>query len=205
MGRSPTSGIGIAPRDADGVSMRSSDFNLDVDGIGGNDHAQLNAGGIELRFGRLRIFNAVGSQLNDLPVQLETQYFNGIGFVTNGDDSCTSLAKDTVIFTNFQRDIAACETTSSGPASPLVFSRGKASLILTKPGRGRAWIPTWAAWTSSHGSRRPKLEIPASILRRAPQATPASPGCSSSGAAAAATTRTRQRGRASARRAAARS
>ncbi len=128
--------IGIAPRDGDGVGMRSGDLNLDVDGVGGTDHAQLNGGGVPLRYGRLRVFNAVGSQLIDLPVPLEAQYYNGVGFITNAADSCTALAKSSVIFTNFQRNLSACETQAQTPGSALLLQNGKARLILTKPGSG---------------------------------------------------------------------
>ncbi|HEU5284419.1 MAG TPA: DUF6701 domain-containing protein [Burkholderiales bacterium] len=126
--------IGIAPSDQDGVTLAASALNLDVDGIGGNDHALV--GATETRFGRLRAFNAVGTQLSDLPVPLETQYYNGMGFITNGEDDCTRLAKNAVIFTNFQRDLAACETGSSNPPASLAFSRGKARLTLARPGPG---------------------------------------------------------------------
>jgi len=128
--------IGIAPRDADGVGMRSSDFDLDVDGAGGLDHAQLNLGGVELRYGRLRVFNAVGSQLLDLPVPVETQYFSGLGFAANAADSCTSLAKNSVMFLNFASNLSACETQAQSSGTALSFVSGRARLVLSKPGSG---------------------------------------------------------------------
>jgi hypothetical protein len=128
--------IGIAPRDADGVGMRSSDFDLDVDAAGGPDHAQLNLGGVELRYGRLRVFNAVGSQLLDLPVPLETQYYSGLGFATNAADGCTVLAKNGVMFLSFANNLSACETQAQSPGTALSFVGGRARLILSKPGSG---------------------------------------------------------------------
>ena len=44
-----------------------------------------------MRFGRLKISNAHGSELLNLPVPLVTQFWNGNAFVTNTDDSCTSV------------------------------------------------------------------------------------------------------------------
>ena len=126
--------VGIAPSDQDGVTLAASAYNVDVDGVGGNDHALV--GTTEARFGRLRAFNAVGTQLSDLPVPLETQYYNGVGFITNGEDDCTTLAKNAVMFSNFQRNLAACETGGSNPPASLTFSRGKARLVLAKPGPG---------------------------------------------------------------------
>ena len=57
--------IGIAPSDQDGIGMLAASFDMDVDGIGGNDHDLI--GSTEARFGRLRIFNGASSQLIDLP------------------------------------------------------------------------------------------------------------------------------------------
>jgi hypothetical protein len=130
----PGLSIGIAPSDQDAVTLAAASLNLDVDGAGGNDHALI--GTTEARFGRLRVFNAVGSQLADLPVPLETQYFNGVGFVTNGEDSCTTLAKGALIYANFQRDLAACETGGVSPPGTVSFNRGKATFTLAKPGPG---------------------------------------------------------------------
>jgi MSHA biogenesis protein MshQ len=42
-----------------------------------------------MRAGRARMLNAYGSELLDLPVVFRTEYWNGTGWVLNGDDSCT--------------------------------------------------------------------------------------------------------------------
>lgn len=44
-----------------------------------------------MRFGRLRMNNAYGSELLPLPVPLLAQYWNGSGFILNTDDSCTQV------------------------------------------------------------------------------------------------------------------
>lgn len=46
----------------------------------------------KLRYGRLQLQNAYGSELLDLPVPLLAQYWNGSAWVQNTDDSCTSIA-----------------------------------------------------------------------------------------------------------------
>ncbi|NQY26048.1 MAG: hypothetical protein HRT92_02595 [Piscirickettsiaceae bacterium] len=48
--------------------------------------------GSELRFGRLVIDNAYGSELIALAVPVYTEYFDGVSFVANSDDSCTQLS-----------------------------------------------------------------------------------------------------------------
>lgn len=126
--------VGIAPSDQDAVGLQSASFDLDVDSTGGNEHALV--GTTAERFGRLRLYNATGTQLSDLPVPLELQYYNGIGFVTNAADSCTTLSRTDVTFGNFQRNLSACETGLSSPPATITFTSGKATLMLSKPGTG---------------------------------------------------------------------
>jgi len=84
-----------------------------------------------MRFGRLVIRNANGSQLVPLPVPLETQYRNGTAFITNTDDSCTPIASANVAMSNFTPNLAACETAISGGG---VLSAGRRTLQLAAPG-----------------------------------------------------------------------
>jgi hypothetical protein len=126
--------IGIAPADTDGIGLQSAAYDLDVDGVGGNDHARI--GSTEVRFGRLRVHNALGSELLALPVPLEVQYFNGTGFAVNAADSCTRLQRSDVIMRNYSRNLSACETGMTSPPATLTFAAGRASLRLTAPGPG---------------------------------------------------------------------
>ncbi|MCC7412501.1 MAG: LamG domain-containing protein [Gammaproteobacteria bacterium] len=48
--------------------------------------------GSHLRFGRLTIGTALGSELLPLAVPMHTEYFDGVAFVQNDDDACTALA-----------------------------------------------------------------------------------------------------------------
>jgi len=48
--------------------------------------------GTDLRFGRLIIGTAAGSELLPLSVPVRTEYFDGTAFITNTDDACTLLA-----------------------------------------------------------------------------------------------------------------
>ena len=130
----PNLKMGIAPSDQDGVGLLSAAFNMDVDGVGGNEHAQIGAN-TEVRFGRLRLGSAAGSELLDLPVPLDLQYWSGGGFVTNAADSCTTLLNTDIALSNFQGNLSACET-ALRPVGVLSFSSGKGSLTLTKPGSG---------------------------------------------------------------------
>jgi len=87
--------------------------------------------GNEIRFGRLVLSNAHGSELLGLPVPIETQYWNGSGFIRNSADSCTQLAAANVALSNWQRDLNACETSVSLSGR---FNGGRGNLKLSKPG-----------------------------------------------------------------------
>jgi MSHA biogenesis protein MshQ len=86
-----------------------------------------------IRFGRLALTNAHGSELLDLPVPIEAQYWNGSGFVRNSADNCTKLAATNVALSGWQRNLNACETMESLSGR---FNAGRGNLMLSKPGVG---------------------------------------------------------------------
>ncbi|MDZ7938877.1 MAG: DUF6701 domain-containing protein [Rhodoferax sp.] len=90
---------------------------------------------VRLRYGRLRMQNAYGSELLDLPIPLEAQYWNGSFYVTNTWDSCTVLPMSSLVMSGFTGGLAACETQITPAGSP-TLSGGKipGGLKLTKPG-----------------------------------------------------------------------
>jgi hypothetical protein len=91
--------------------------------------------GAQLRYGRLRLGNANGSQLVPLLVPLETQYFAGApsnAFVTNTADHCTSLAAGNVELNNYTGNLNACETSLT--VNP--FGSGRSSVLMSAPGSG---------------------------------------------------------------------
>lgn len=89
--------------------------------------------GDAIRFGRLLLANAHGSELLGLPVPIETQFWDGSHFVRNAADACTQFSANQVTLSNWRRDLNACETsvTLSGR-----FNAGRGSLRLSAPGNG---------------------------------------------------------------------
>ena len=83
-----------------GAQVRLSIDVLDADGVAalGNPAVFGGAGGMlfnsgsEIRYGRLRFINGVGSELVDLPVPLVAEHYAGAGsgFVANVADACTT-------------------------------------------------------------------------------------------------------------------
>ncbi len=124
--------VGIAPTDADGVTL--SAYDMDVTAPAGNDHAAV--GETQIRFGRLRLGNAHGSELLDLPLPLSVQYWNGSQFATHAADNCTRLNSSSIGLGNYTGSLASGETSTS-PAT-ISFAAGVGALTLTRPGSGNS-------------------------------------------------------------------
>lgn len=90
-----------------------------------------------LRHGRLRMSNAFGSELIQLPLPLVAESWTGSGWAQNTLDSCTALATPLPAgaFTGYRGGLAAGETAGT-LASPL--AAGSARLRLSAPGAGNA-------------------------------------------------------------------
>ncbi len=91
--------------------------------------------GDEIRFGRLVVRNAHGSELLPLPVAIETQHWTATGFVRNAADFCTQLAASHVALSNWQRNLDLCET---GAALSGRFNAGRGNLRFGAPGQNNS-------------------------------------------------------------------
>ena len=75
--------------DADGVTYASNPATFGV-ATAGNGMAF--SGGKGMRYGRLRLINAYGSELLPIRVEARAEYWDGNRWMTNAADTCTSLA-----------------------------------------------------------------------------------------------------------------
>jgi MSHA biogenesis protein MshQ len=89
--------------------------------------------GNALRFGRLQLTAASGSQLLPLRVPLEAQYWTGTFFATNTLDSCTAIAPGNVGMGNYIGNLDSGETSVTS-VTPLASGRG--AIVLGAPGAG---------------------------------------------------------------------
>ncbi len=115
--------LGIDPVDADGVKLSSYDLDTSVP-ADTSDRGLV--GSSKIRFGRLRLLNAYGSELLPLRVPIRAEYFNGTAWTLNAADNCTSLAANAF---GLSGGIAA--NTSASAVAPLID--GKGTLTLAKP------------------------------------------------------------------------
>lgn len=129
--------LGVRVTDADGAVVSSPDMNAATTGACGvacNAKALNLASATRVRFGRLKLGNALGAPQIDLPVPVTAQYWNGVAFVTNAQDSCTRLTNTQFAFGNYRAPLAACNTSGAPTgANGVVFSAGRATLRLSKP------------------------------------------------------------------------
>ena len=105
----------------------------------------------KIRYGRLQIANAYGSELLALPVNVSAQYWNGSAYVPNSLDSCTSIASTN--FTQTPGPGAAITTTILGGGT---LSSGAGAITLTKPapapsGKGSVNLASTIAWLPGSG------------------------------------------------------
>jgi hypothetical protein len=127
--------FGIAPLDSDGVALTASLFDLDIDSAAGADHARV--ANLNLRYGRMRLQNAIGSQDRALKLPLLAQYWTASGYLTNTLDSCSRITAAQLSFGNFRKTLSAADISIGAGGSGLTLNQGRASLTLAKPGSGQ--------------------------------------------------------------------
>ncbi len=81
--------VGVSPIDPDGV--RLSGYNLDTVSVVAGAPQRVLVGTTMVRYGRLQIDNAYGSELLNLTVKVAAQFWNGSSYLINTLDSCTPL------------------------------------------------------------------------------------------------------------------
>ncbi len=118
--------IGIAPLDSDGVTtVKDLDTNNDTN----FDHTRVNVADTEVRYGRLRIGGAYGSELLGLSLPVKVEYWNGSAYTLCADDNESPV---TVGLANYLGNLNAGETVLTQP----VIAGGAGQVRLSAPGAG---------------------------------------------------------------------
>ncbi|MBT6044407.1 MAG: hypothetical protein HOH14_13040 [Gammaproteobacteria bacterium] len=111
--------IGIVPMDDDGITILPADLNLDGDLDTSDDTYQIFS--TSIRYGRLAINNAAGSEISintllegagaDIPITIEVEYFDSASgnFINNGIDDCTPFDSQylTVVTASYTEGLTA--------------------------------------------------------------------------------------------------
>lgn len=123
--------IGIAPQDGDGVTANG--FNLDADDSGAPERILLNTTPTSIRFGRLRLFNAFGSEKTSLRLPVEAQYWTGKTWLKNTDDSCTAIPAEAIARSKYLDRKGSTASGWTVTPSGFTLSAGRAELVLGPP------------------------------------------------------------------------
>ena len=124
------------------ISLFSSDIALIFTDITDSDDVSastdlpltLTPTATEIRFGRLNIENAFGSELTPLPIPFYTEYFNGSSFITNTADACTTATVSQLSFNSGSNPITVGSGTSTASITHSPLVSGVAGLTLSAPG-----------------------------------------------------------------------
>ncbi len=101
------------------VAPFTADVNMVIDAVTDSDAVSatglpqtIEPAGVEVRYGRLSLLNAYGSELQTLPMTLQVEYYNGSGsgFVPNTLDACTTINNIVITDADAGDGLAVSET-----------------------------------------------------------------------------------------------
>jgi hypothetical protein len=90
----------------------------------------------EFRYGVLRTQSNYGSELLDLPIAVQTLYWNGASLVQNAADNCTPLVASNIALANYQGSLSAVNLGASHVVITTPITAGAGVITLTKPTGG---------------------------------------------------------------------
>lgn len=129
----------------DRVAPFTSDVQLGVQSIADEDGVtavglpqSFAPTGVEVRYGRMAMQNAQGSELQPLPVPLQVEYFagSGNGFVVNAADSCSQVVQLSLVDLDSSDGLEATTAANRNTAiyAPATLAGGYAASDLSDPG-----------------------------------------------------------------------
>ncbi|HJV84118.1 MAG TPA: DUF6701 domain-containing protein [Noviherbaspirillum sp.] len=123
--------LGVAPRDADGATVKASALDLNGD--------RMTIGSNKMRFGRLKLFSQTVAGPSTLNMPVQAQFWSGNSWILNSDDNCTMIPSTAVRAFNYRN-----YTSASVPAWPasvggnVQINGGNSVISLSKPSSIRA-------------------------------------------------------------------
>jgi hypothetical protein len=119
--------IGVKVTDPDGPQLQGRNMDASTTGSCGASCTAVAIGAMKMRFGRLKLTNAHGSDLLNLFVPARTQYWSGTFFRTDTEDSCTSISSANITLV---KTPPACATSVNGNLNQ---TAGVGKIQLLKP------------------------------------------------------------------------
>lgn len=151
----------------DSVTVRA----VDADGVSSAGKTEL---GPALRSGRLRLFNAFGTEKASLEVPVQAHYWTGKTWIINSDDTagCTTVPAASVVRARYLTHLGAATTGwTTSPTGDVTLMNGRGAITLSAPTGGATGTvelavnlggtatdqSCWGAHPASTGAQRPWL------------------------------------------------
>ena len=163
--------LAIAPDDGD---AQLNSFDVDISKNGSNDHAVVGEK-TEVRYGRMQIQNTYGPETSALNQPVFIQYYDGTGFVTNTDDSCTAISTGNMTLQEDGESALAQGVVTNVPVGSgttdltlgaNTVAAGEANLTYTPTGAGNTGtltmtydVPAWLEFNWSASSNDPSATV----------------------------------------------
>jgi hypothetical protein len=143
--------VAVKVTDPDGSALKSSPVTY-LSCTSGSTCSAAGIGRNKIRFGRLALSNAHGSELHPLLIPVEAQYWSKVGtgyaFATNTDDSCTVINASDFSIGNYTGNlISATVNTLNGGK----MASGKQNLVISAPSATGS-VDLWLNLSASSGS-----------------------------------------------------
>lgn len=117
--------LGVRLTDPDSVALNGLDMNPATAGACAPCTAKIVGAATSVRFGRLKLQNAHGSELRSIRMPVRAEFWNGAGFALNSADNCSTVGAVTL-----NPAPSTCTLTPAATGVGTVLSGGTATLIL---------------------------------------------------------------------------
>jgi MSHA biogenesis protein MshQ len=121
--------VGVAPVDSDLVKLAS--YDVDTSLAGAANHALV--GSTKVRYGRMQIDNAYGSELLNLNIKFSAQFWNLSGYATNTLDSCTDPVFKDFVAADYLGGLSLANMPNGSRGAVATFAAGVSKMVLAKP------------------------------------------------------------------------
>jgi MSHA biogenesis protein MshQ len=137
--------IGTNVLDSDGASIEVVGLDLDADADGTLESVEISE--TEVRYGRLYLGDSHGPETQQLQIPLSIEYWDAPSWLTNSDDSCTTIERSAIFYPSGNISTPANRTISLGSGSTtggygtiigdaVGFVEGEADHFFSAPGAG---------------------------------------------------------------------
>lgn len=132
-----TGGVNATKLPPQTIYLRAVDATNGVSSASGSNPSTYEAK-VEMRYGRLRLFNTYGSSLSTVKMPVQAEYWNGTVWVVNADDSTTSIPAGSIGFPSG----GTVSASYTGSAVKMSLGKGTITIASSSNAKGYAYVTT---------------------------------------------------------------